>query len=78
MGDTVMRKREKVVEVMAGVPSGNKTASEVLAGQGIDIKTVIDQWIPIARTYVEGDGGTQYLAEIQQNAATKEIRAVKV
>ena len=68
-------KKEKIPEVMAGVPSENKTATEAYLNvtQG-----PTETWNKIARTYVEGDGGTQYLAEIQQNAATKEIRAVKV
>ena len=35
-------------------------------------------WVPVFRTYLEGPGGANYLAEIQQEVVTKEIRAVRV
>ena len=61
-------RKEKAPEFMANVQKENKTAEE----------GPVQTWNKICRTYVEGDGGTQYLVEIQQNAATKEIKAVKV
>jgi len=73
-----MKKKEKefkIPKIMAGVPDGKVTATEAFLNV---VQGPTETWNKICRTYVEGPGGAQHLAEIQQNAATKEIRAVKV
>ena len=58
-----------------------KRADELEGGEYPDPVSVPDVvsdpvWVPVFRTYVEGPGGANYLAEIQQDSVTKDIRVV--
>jgi hypothetical protein len=41
-------------------------------------EVTIPKWLPLFRTQIEDLNGEQYLAEVQQNNETKDIRTVKV
>ena len=60
-----------ITDVMFGVKSDVKTANQVRVMSETEI------WKVICLTRAQHYGGAEYLMEIQQNDATKEIRAVK-
>jgi hypothetical protein len=55
-----------------------KKEKVVTPGPTKAVKWVEELWISILKTQVEDEGGEHYLADLQQNQTTKDIRVVRV